>query len=371
MHENAINQVDSMNVANDTTYGISFFVYWNIPRHPNYWFFDTTGWDGYPLRDLDSLTFTAAPPPPQLIDDSSNANVEWFNTVPYSSNSDTQYVMTNCAVWHGNRIYCSPPLIYIDLDDSLHMISDSVLFYNYGPKVLRLNDSGTRLLSVSGWLEEIKLDSNIREVIDSSQYNSGAVYVPNSNNIIYYTYGSYSDTNMYPMDAGYYLFDRATGQRTLLLHHITSLGPNEIVNGFDISPDGTKLLIPSCDYYRMPRIFEYDLTTHMSDTLQVPFNTSNQRWLLWLRYNHDGSKILYSSYPVGPANDSSEVGIIDRATLAKQVLTVNPNTLYPWVCVFPEWSPDDTQIVFTAGTLDYEPPGSVEIYGLGFLKTLR
>ncbi len=381
MQEYSIENIDSLKVAYDSTYGESLFVFYHYYPNKNYWFlFGTTGSDIYSLNHIDSLTFAPAPQPPPIVNDSINGNVVSPN-VEYFNNTfrDSELAAPTCAVWTGNRIYCSAwPLLSIDINDSLEIIKDSEISV-FEPLTMSIDSSGKRLLfgpsSSSGFpigrLFEYQLSTGNLEVLDSGGNNSCGVYVPGTENIIYYTYGSYSDTNTNPADAGYYLFDRATGQKTFLLHHFSDLGPGEVVNGFDISPDGKKLLIPSVDYYRMPRIVEYDLTTHASDTLRVPFNTSYCRWLLWLRYSHDGTKILYSNYPYGPSNDSSEVGIIDRVTLQKQVLYVNPVTTFPWVCVYPEWSPDDTQIVYTAGILDYEPAGYVGIGSLCFLRTLR
>jgi hypothetical protein len=226
-----------------------------------------------------------------------------------------------------------------------------------------------------GWLEEFKVDSLSFVVIDSGKFTSSAVYLPGSDDIVYYTYGSYSDSNKSPTDAGYYLYERNTGKRIFLLHHISDLGPGEMVNGFDISPDGKKLLIPSVRFERKPILMEYDLTTHTIDTLLVDFDVSFDRFALWVRYNHDGSKILYSNYPLfsfsqsSAANDSSEIGIIDRNTLVKQVLKTNPLNTIPWVSVFPQWSLDEARIIYGCAPLLED--GRAGIYQVCILKSLE
>ena len=373
MQEYGTNLVDTMLLKPDSVHGESFYVF--MPR----------GWDGYPLFHTDSITFTPAPEPPELIGDTENTNVEWINFNYF--NTETKRTnnagFQHCGIWaDSNRIYCSQPILSLYLDDSLNVVRDTDLYPLSGPLCLQLNRNHDRLLSVAslfydvstGLLVEYSLDSSDVTVLDSGHYNSSAVYVPGTDNIIYYSYGSYSSTNKLPPDAGYYLLDRTTGNKTLLLHHITNLGPAEMVNGFDISSDGKKLLIPSCDYNRMPRILEYDLITHQSDTLRVPFNTSNERLALWLRYNHDASKILYSCYPIGTlggfVSDSSELGIINHATLAKQVLNVNLDTRTPWINAFPEWSPDEDKILFSSGWIGSEPPGAVNVGQLCILIKL-
>jgi hypothetical protein len=314
-----------------------------------------------------------------LRNDSINDNAVLFPVI----HANGQIGTYQKAIWAGNRIYYHGPLGYFEVDSAIRIRRDSMFVPGNASSPFSINRTGDRMLCIAsfyndvstGWLGENDPSTGAHFVLDSGKYNSSAVYVPSTDNIIYYSYGSYSATNKLPADAGYYLFDRSSGSKTLLLHHISTLGPAEMVNGFDISPDGKKLLIGSTGYYRMPRVIEYDLTTHVSDTLRVSFNTSYDRWALWLRYNHDGSKILYSSYPLhsmdGTPNDSSEVGIIDRATLAKQVLNVNPESSSPWVCVFPEWSPDETKIVYCAGFIATEPPGYEVITNLYVLKTLR
>ena len=371
MQEYQTNIVDSIKFVNDTTRGEAFSVYL------------AKSLDAFPLSHLDSIRFAPAPHPPRLTSNFKNADVE-FIQVKYLDNltHDYSYGLQQCAVWFDSVIYCSEPIVSLVLDDSLRVIKATEV-EDYGPLFMRLNTRGDHVLSVAsaypdvsmGWLEDDDLLTGTYLTLDSGKNNSSAVYVPGTDNIIYYSYGSYSSTNTTPTDAGYYLLDRSSGTKTLILHHISSLGPAETVNGFDISPDGKKLLVPSTGYNRMPLVIEYNLTSHESDTLKVPFNTSYDRWALWLRYNHDGSKILYSSYPInsiqGEANDSSEVGIIDRITLSKQVLNVNPLYGFPTVCVFPEWSPDETEIVYCVGGMTGDPVGYVNISSLFILKTLH
>ena len=305
---------------------------------------------------------------------------------PFLASSLTGYIS---SVWNGNRIYVASPVSFFDLDSNLDISRDSVLDSTFANRFnLALNDSASRLLYVNSYLNynsignlvEYNLGTGGIEVIDTAHQISSAVYFPGTDNIVYYAYGSYSDTgknpNTNPADAGYYLLDRSTGIRTLLLHYISTLGINESVNGFDISPDGKKLLFGSTGS-RAPLAIEYDLATHVSDTLNVFFDPMYDRLSLWLRYSHDGSKILYDNYALGAVYsveyepDQSEIGIIDRATLTKQVLDTSPDNEEYYVSLFPQWSPDDTRIVYSLSQVSEEPPGTTGYYSLRILKSLH
>ncbi len=296
----------------------------------------------------------------------------------------------NCAVWSGNRIYCSEPGRCFELDSNLSVVQDSLLDSLTGPWTigewsLSMNSRGNKLLSVKSRYPDVSLGhikehdmatgSNKRLLGDADSNLSSAVYFPGSDSIVYYSYGSYSQLNRKPVDAGYYLFDQLTGTKTLILQYISDLGPGEIVNGFDISPDRKKLLVPVLRSGFEPLIVEFELATHLLDTLAVNLNTSNVGRSLWLRYSHDGSKLLYSSYPLssfsdGVVNDISEVGIINRGSLRKDILIAAPNTEPTWVSVFPQWSPDDNKIVFSCATHVPEPLDYLDSYQVYILKAL-
>lgn len=283
-------------------------------------------------------------------------------------------------LWKDHRIYSVNPLRYYEFDDSFKLVFDSVLLFDHtntgqGPVIsgilsMCFNADKTQILCVKtnkwygGNLQEINLASlSIKELLDTSNNVAMARYI-SDDTIVYYSYGSYSASNTNPPDAGYYLFVRGNGSKELLLQYISSLGPGELRNGFDIHPDHSCLIIPSVCYNRAPIVFEFNLRTRKQDTLPLIFNTSYNRWCLFLRYNHDGSKILYSSYPRNSFGetgyDDSEVGIIDKATFVKTVLGTDPYPQYASaICLFPEWSPDEKSIVY----------GSNPISNDGFLST--
>ncbi len=284
------------------------------------------------------------------------------------------------SVWYANRVYASGPVGYFKLDSSFSSAGDSTFQPLANSLDLAINGRGDRLLIVSsifpdrsvGALMERNLQSGVMEVIDSTDKISSAVYVPGTNNLIYYSYGSSTDTN----GPGYYFLNRSNGQKTSLLYHLSDLGPGETINGFDISPDGGKLLVPSVSGSRMPIVFEYDLMTHISDTLKVSFDTSKELNLLWLRYNHVGSQILYGNYSGGmfaggSASVPSEIGLIKRSTLSRHVLNTNPDNHLVWVSVLPQWSPDDKMIVFGSGYISPEPRGFIPFYQLYILTNFN
>jgi len=270
-------------------------------------------------------------------------------------------------IWNGNRIYSTYPLHFFELDSSLRIIIDSTFKPLFVPYIMSMNSTGDRMLYILstsseysiGRMFEWNLTTNVRQPIDTTPVFSNAIYLSGTDNIMYYSYGSYSKSNTNPSDAGYYLLDRASGTRTLVLHYISNLGPKEMVNGFDISSDGSKLLIPEARSNSEPIAVEYNFITHMFDTIGVTFDSTalGIRPALWLRYNHDASKILYCNYPFGsisrndyPSN-ISEVGIIVKHNRTKQILRTNPVNIYVGISLFPAWSPDENKIVYSCTKL--------------------
>ncbi len=286
-----------------------------------------------------------------------------------------------CAAWIGNRIYCGAtfgPDRFFELDSNLDTIED-VIFdsQKYVPYCLAVDSSSSHLISVGGTygggqLQEYEIQTGSYKVLDSAYSISNAVYYRGEDDtIIFYTYGGMN------IAAGYYLFDRKADTNILLLKYISDLGISEMVNGFDVSPDGKMLLLGSTSDFRPPLFIEYDLADHTLDTLPVTFDTATVNPALWVRYSHSGTKILYSNYPFyafdpnDPVNFPSEIGIVDRGTGSRRVLETNPTNQGKWVGIFPEWSPDDASIVYSCGELATEPPGYVDLYQICILKTLQ
>ena len=342
--------------------------------------------DEYGITNLDSVTF------PNY---ETNTNVillpQSYVDLVHVPSGDSLGGNYHSVAWFRNRIYCSSPERYYDLDSNYNLLHDSVIAESntewVGPWSLDVNEAGDKLLSVSsngvyangyafGWLGEDRPLSGGFDILDSGDVVSIAKYYRNTDSIIFYSFGRDSNSILTSSGAGYYLFDCLTGNKSFLLPNISRFGADGSVNGFDISPDGKKLLIPFDG--PVPLIAEYDLTTHKLDTLRVSFDGTHGRSLLWLRYNHDGSKILYGNYPqhafdLSPfgVSDTSEIGILDRATLVKQILYTDQTNEGWWISVFPQWSPDEKSIVYCTAPIYTEPRGSVGNFQVCILKSLK
>ncbi len=227
-----------------------------------------------------------------------------------------------------------------------------------------------------GALYEYDTSSNRMVPLRDTTYSiSSAVYWHGDDDkLVYYSYGSDQG-----LKAGYYLYNKTTDQDNLLLAYESPAGPSEMLNGFDLSPDNTKLLIPLVRATSLtihpPLIGIYHLQTQTMDTLKVHFDQSFDREGLWLRYNSDGSKILYCNFPHGAftytTNDDSQVGIIEMPSQTKRVLDVNtnPSGSRRSVQLAPTWGPNDRNIIYGSAPLAM-PSGAKGKYSLYVLKNV-
>jgi hypothetical protein len=139
--------------------------------------------------------------------------------------------------------------------------------------------------------------------------------------------------------------------------------------GFDVRSDGRKIIFSAeaAPQYAPPpsRIVEYDLITHTMDTLSFAAQRGTQ---VWLRYNHTGTKILYcSQYPGdGKYPPESKIGIVDATTQAETPLDVRTDSgPHSWVLAYnPEWSMDDTKLLFIGGEGNGEGDGPLTLWVL-------
>jgi hypothetical protein len=264
------------------------------------------------------------------------------------------------AVWGKNdTIYSLSPFKKTKVNADGEIVYDTI--YHEEWKVsyfIEISDSCDYLLFIRsiksgasiGALKEISLkDGSIYELLDSTENISSAHYFRDSKHIIYHSYGNPIGTN-----SGYFMYDKATGERKLLFEYNSTLDGIEIVNGFDIHPYKDELLIPVTYLDRCPKIITYNLNTHETSVL-IDDPKAFPLLTLWLRYNSNGSKILYTSYPigllVGIAYGKGETGILELPSLSKRVLNLSIESgQYETFCA--NWSPDDSRIVFSSAPVD-------------------
>jgi Tol biopolymer transport system component len=284
----------------------------------------------------------------------------------------------SAGVWSINdTIYSVEPINKIKVDNNGNLIHVSTLYNEHRPAYfIEISDSGDQLLFVisnfagvsCGALKEYSLkNGTVCTLLDSSENVSSAIFYRDTKFLIYYTFGKPVGTN-----PGYFLLNIETGERTLLYEYYSPLGLYETLNGFDIHPIKDELLIPITFQDRSPSVLILNILTKK---VEYVFNESNTfpQLCLWLRYNNNGTKILYTNYPVGllagRASGKGESGIIDLITHTKMTLDLNTSTRQSEsFCA--NWSPDNTRIVFSSAPVDpYENfSGATKLYVLNQLK---
>ncbi len=281
--------------------------------------------------------------------------------------------------------YAIRPVEEIKTDSSFKLVNANYLdyiprddakpesFFQFNKDFSKLLIVKTTFIDISmGELDEANIKNETYSIVKDSTYRiSSAVYWHGDDNkLVYYSYG-----NDRGLKAGYYLYNETTDQDSLLLAYESPDGPSEMINGFDLSPDNSKLLIPMVRATpltaRSPLVGIYNLHTQTMDTLKVHFDLSYVRVGLWLRYNSDGSKILYCNFPHGSytytTNDDSQVGIIEMPSQTKRVLDVNTYIGGRSVQLAPTWGPNDQNIIYGSAPLAM-PSGAKGTYSLYVLK---
>jgi len=179
------------------------------------------------------------------------------------------------------------------------------LFVNGYFDYAAISNSGTEMAvveslvySISGSLSIIDLTNRTRQRTNVGlRVVYGAIFAENDSVLILY-----GEQNEFPSSRGYYRYKRLS--RTISLLFLESLG----FYGFDISPDGRKLIYP-----RSPKYLTRDLISGTIDTGQV--------YAEWLRFSPDGSKILYTTSTLN-RYVRSDIGIISVTTGTNTLLDV-------------------------------------------------
>lgn len=268
--------------------------------------------------------------------------------------------------WHGSNIYASYPMRRYKVNNDYEVIQDSVFGWEGNfPLNIEINNAQDRMVYsipttehfMGGRLVEHNLAAGTFDTLDVGSQITAARYLNSSNDLIYYSLGSYDyDHNPNPDDAGYYLLDRSTGDTTFLLKHLPAHVEDDIVNGFDVNHSGTKFLYSKVDGLERAILMEFDLQTKKTEILPVDFPKVFAR-TLWVQYSNDDSRILYSLSDITPIPSlvgvSSEVGIINRSNYIRQVLDVAPHTMRGFLVPYPRWSPDNTAICYGAAMFPY------------------
>jgi hypothetical protein len=281
------------------------------------------------------------------------------------------------GIWISGYVFGFPPVRRVRISERWEVTEDTLLVPTGTYLFAYANKTGNKLLLVKSQYVDVSVGalylydlqtSELRLLRDSSFKISSAVFLEGDIRCIYYTYGHETGSAL----PGYYLLDIPQGRDSLVLLHQSEIGPSEVVNGFDVSPDFSRIIIPVHRLAKTAIAIEYNLTTQISDTIVTTFD----RQCLWMRYDNEGSRILYGNYPVGVGGgsvlDVAEIGILDKASLFKRIFDVNTIAGGKSINVFPSWSPDNKHIVYaSAPGPSQEPPGAKGLYSLYILKGIN
>ena len=228
------------------------------------------------------------------------------------------------TLWCKNFLLSTYPLKYIKIDSSFKFLEDSSVCKGSNPEctplTMSMNKARNKVLyvvskfrtkSMGALVEKDLYNNQVKEIINSSENISSAVYFGGTDSIIvYYSLGKPEGVN-----AGYFKMDLKTNKRVLIFDIYSDLGSDEIVNGFDVSPDGNTLLVPEVFSKTTPKILMVEMSTGQVRWVQeLSLDVNRELELLCMRYNNDGTEVLYSIYSRGVLgngpNVSSKLGCL-------------------------------------------------------------
>jgi hypothetical protein len=291
-----------------------------------------------------------------------------------SSQERPDYMNTS---WSKSGIYAgvSKPWKFL-LDSNDNVISQQALQLTRNTPNAEVNVADTKMAFLAGGryssgILELDLLSGLIDTLTRDSFVNSMRYDESNGDLIYYSLGSYDyNKNPMPEDAGYYRYDRTSRTTSFIIRHIAEFNDGEAWDGFDISHDGKKLLLPFPARYHPGQIelIEYDLETKVMDTLPIEFEDPRSSGnSFWTQYSHNDSLILYSisdRWMTGASK--SQVGIYDRHAKTTTPVIIAPNNQRPFSAPYPRWSPNDKAICYGGceipdWTLDYIGPFKVYI----------
>jgi hypothetical protein len=234
---------------------------------------------------------------------------------------------------------------------------------DHGDLSFEFNRAGTKLLYTAktrsyndgGYLVELDVASGRLDTLSRDSSVTNGRYIGDSDSIVYYSQGSFHYlTNPIPYDAGYYFLDRVSDTARFVYTYGPPGMMDMLLNGFDVSSDGQKILMPECSSQQV-KLTEYDIESDQAVVLPIDWDVSKAYNSLWVQYSSNDSLILYSLGGVFNAasigGGESEVGIIDRKTLTRKAIAAAPHSLRPFSIPYPRWSADDSAITYGAGEI--------------------
>jgi hypothetical protein len=223
--------------------------------------------------------------------------------------------------------------------------------------------------SYQGPLVEMDLNTGAVDTLVADSSINSVRYDESTGDLFYYSVGHYGKDQSVIVPPSYYRFSKVTRTSSLVLERGVLPYDYQIVNGFDVSSDGKRLLFRTQSKRRpgISIVVEHEIGTSNFDTLNIVFDAQNSSDEFWTQYSNNDSLILFSiTMRWGTGAGESTVGIYDRYTKKTTPISLSPTNERPFSAPYPRWSPDDKAICYggceiPVNTLDYVGPFLVYI----------